>query len=229
MTALTAQTSVTVRPLVDGDDASVRALFRRTLVMGDPLPFDLPELGRYESLCLDWHLGPGRDDAAVAVSGGEVVGFALVCTDQAAYRRWVRRRAVVYGLRSALGLLRTAPRSPQARFHRSRLRDGLVISRTPAPMPAHAHINLAATHRAGWTGRLLADHVDRRCRAAGLPGWFGEMNAVSGRRAAGLERLGGQVTHRAPNHTLSWLLGRPVDRLTVARLLPGTTDVPQVP
>jgi hypothetical protein len=46
------------------------------------------------------------------------------------------------------------------------------------------------------------------------------MNALAGRRSRALERLGAMIVHRAPNHTLSWLLSQPVERLTVARWLP---------
>lgn len=220
MMEVRAPTDVRVRPLEGADEQAVRALFRATLVLGHPLPFEMADLERYEALCLDWYLGPGRDDAAVAEAGGETVGFVLVCVDQAAYQRWVRRRAARYAARTVLNLARMAPAKPVARFHRARLRDGLVMARAPAPMPAHCHINLAPSHRTGWTGRLLAAHVDERCRAAGLPGWFGEMNARAGSRARALERLGGTVVHRAPNHTLSWLSGVPVERLTVVRMLP---------
>ncbi len=105
-----------------------------------------------------------------------------------------------------------------SRFLRLRVRDGWHMWRhsVDAPFPAHAHINLAAP-RPRLGGRLLADHVDLRCRQAGLPGWFGEMNALVGHRARALERLGADIVHRAPNHTMSWLVGRPVERLTVAR------------
>ncbi len=45
------------------------------------------------------------------------------------------------------------------------------------------------------------------------------MRRSDGGRGA-LERFVGSIVHRAPNHTLSWLMGRPVERLTVARTLP---------
>lgn len=52
------------------------------------------------------------------------------------------------------------------------------------------------------------------------------MNARVGHRSRALERLGAIVIHRAPNHTLSWLLGQPVERLTVARRLPEAPGSP---
>jgi hypothetical protein len=84
----------------------------------------------------------------------------------------------------------------------------------------HAHLNLRPGLRAGWAGRWLADHVDAVCRRAGAPAWYGEINAPAGRRAAALERLGGEVVDRAPNRTLSALIGAEVERLTVLRRLP---------
>jgi hypothetical protein len=215
---------VVLRALTEQDEAELRRLFRETLVMGRPLPFSLVDNGRYESLCLDWYLGQGRRDAAVVEVEGEIVGFALVCVDQAAYRRWVRARAARYALYSVLTLIRTNPRSPVSRFHRCRLHDGWVMMRSPAhPFPAHAHTNVLTHQVARWAGLCLLAFVDERCRQAGLPGWYGEINAPVGRRASALERVLGPVVHRAPNHTLSWLMDRPVERLTVARTLPPAT------
>ena len=222
MTDTAVSLDAVVRPLRESDDLELRRLFNETLVMGHPLPFSLGDGGRYESLCLDWYLRSGRQDAAVLDSGGEVLGFALVCVDQVGYRRWVRARAARYLAFSVLTLLRTDPRTPVARFHRCRLRDGWVMLRSPAPpFPAHAHVNVLSPRLARWAGKALLDCVDERCRRAGLPGWYGEINAPVGRRVGALTRVVGTVVHRAPNHTLSWLMDRPVERLTVARPLPS--------
>lgn len=211
-----------VRSLRPGDEAAVRALFRDTVCLGGPLPFEVPDWDAYESLCLDWYLGAGRDDAGVLVAGSVVTGYTLVCTDAASFSRWQREHAASFSARIARRLVTGRLHPDASRFLRLRLKDGWDMWRhgIVAPLPAHAHINLSPQSRAADAGRRLADHVDRRCRLAGLPGWFGEMNAVAGRRARALERLGGTIVHRAPNHTLSWLLGRPVERLTVARWLP---------
>ena len=212
-----------VRPLSQPDEVELRRLFRDTMVMGHPLPFPLEDGGRYESLCLDWYLGPGRSGAAVADAEGRIVGFALVCTDPDDYRRWIRRRAARYLLYSLLVLIRTNPRAPVSRFHRCRLRDGWVMVRNPTPrFSAHAHINVLPHELSKWAGLSLLHFVDQRCRRSELPGWSGEINAVVGKRAKALERIIGPVVHRSPSHTLSWLTGRPVERLTVARALPAT-------
>jgi hypothetical protein len=211
-----------VRSLQPGDDAAVRALFRDTVCLGRPLPFEVPEWDAYEALCLDWYLGAGRDDAGVLVEDGVITGYTLVCTDAASYRRWQRDQATNFSARVARRMVAGRMPPDAYRFLRLRLKDGWDMWRNAivAPLPAHAHINVACQSRATAGGRMLADHVDRRCRIAGLPGWFGEMNTLAGRRARALERLGGTVVHRAPNHTLTWLLGQPVERLTVARWLP---------
>jgi hypothetical protein len=214
-----------VRRMTGEDEATLRWLFHQTMVMGRPLPFSLADGGRYESLCLDWYLRSGRDGAVVVDAGGELVGFALVCTDQAGYRRWVRGRAARYAVYSVLTLCRTDPRSPLARFHRCRLRDGWVMWRSaPPPYPAHAHVNVLPHRLARWAGKSLLDSVDECCRAAGVPGWYGEINALVGTRAGALERIVGPIEHRAPNHTLTWLMGRPVERLTVTRPVAAVSE-----
>lgn len=212
---MTATTTATIRPLRAGDDPAVRALFRATLALGRPAPFPLP--AGYEGLCLDWYLGPGRDAAAVLCDhDGEVRGYVLVCLDEPAHRRWALPRAVAWAVRSA----GTAARGgAEGAFVRHRAADALAARRAaPAsPHPVHAHWSVARGARTGRSGRLLAAHVDRVCADHGLAGWYGEINAPAGRRAAALEHLGGRVVHRQRNATLSWLTGREVERLTVAR------------
>ncbi len=207
---------VMVRPLVPSDEDSVRRLFRETVALGKPLPFPVAHFERYERLCLDWYLTDGQEDGAVAVCDGQICGYALVCTKPSSHRRWVRWRGALFPIRIMLPALR---RTDGGRFYRLRLRDGWRMWRNgpPDPMPAHVHLNLVASERGRETGRLLVDHIDQRCEQAGLPGWFGEMNAPAGHRARALERLGAVIVHRAPNLTLSWVLGRSVERLTVVR------------
>jgi NTE family protein len=208
----------------------VRAIFGSTLLLGRELPFSLPDLDRYESLCLDWYLGPGREDAAVVeADDGRVVGYALVCTDEQAHTRWMRRRAARFAFALLRGFALGRYRGDAARFYRCRLRDGVAMWRsgTAPPMPAHVHLNLEPGWRDGGARRLLTDHIDDRVRRAGLPGWYGEINALAGHRSRALERMGGRIAHRAPNHTLTTFLGRPVERLTLARSL--TSALPPRP
>lgn len=213
-----ARAVLTVRPLRPGDDSAVRSVFRATLALGRPVD-DLPGLDRYEALCLDWYLEHERPDARVLDDDGTVLGYLLVGTRPVEQRRWTRRAATRYVLGTVPRLLTRGYRGDAGRFHRLRLRDGWALRRAPAPMPVHVHLNLLPTARAGRGARLLAVHADAVCRRLGAPGWFGEINARRGHRASALRRLGGEVVHQAPNRTLGWLVGSPVDRLTVVRRL----------
>jgi hypothetical protein len=214
---------LTVRRLTPAVIPGVRRVFRDTVALGRPLPFPVPGFAAYERLCLDWFLGPGWEDAAVLDDDAVVRGYVLVCTDLPAYRRWAARTAAAFALATTARLAGGRLSPEAARFYRLRLLDGIQALREgPAPpMPAVVHLNLDPGLRGGMEGLRLARHADRRCAAAGLPGWYGEINAPVGSRAAGLRRGGFQVVHRAPNHTLSWLAGRPVERLTVVRRLGG--------
>jgi hypothetical protein len=215
-----------VRPLRAEDQPQVRRLFRSTLVLGTGPAFAIPGLRRYEALCLDWYLGPGAADAAVLEDDdATVVGYALVCTNLAAYRAWTRKQAIRFTAGLLPCLVLPSYRGPVGQFYRLRLRDGWQLARATVPesAPAHAHINLSPSHRAAWGGRLLSAHVDARVGAAGYSGWFGEINAVVGQRTRALERLGGELVGRVPNHTLSSLMNQPVERLTVRRMIPHSS------
>lgn len=91
-------------------------------------------------------------------------------------------------------------------------------------MPAHAHLNLAPESRAGATGHRVVAAMDALVAAAGLPGWYGEMNGPPGRSLAALERAGAVVVHRQPSRTFSWLLAIPAERATIVRALATRTD-----
>jgi hypothetical protein len=231
---------LTLRPLSEhaGDDDAVRRIFRQTVVLGGATPFPLPDLDRYEQLCLGWYLTEGRPWAAVLVrppaatgpaaprtlhlvEAEEVVGYVLVCPATSVHQRWVRGRALRFTARTVGGLLTRRYEREARTFWWLRLRDGWRSWRhgLPAPMPMHVHLNLDPDVRATSAGRLLAGHADAVCRAEGLVGWFGEVNARAGHRARALERLGGVVVHRTPNLTFSWVRGEPVERLTVVRTL----------
>lgn len=219
-----------VRPYTRADEPDVRRIFRHTLSLGRPLPFALPGMDAYERLCLDWFLGQGADDIGVLDGGadagddnggGGVCGYVLVCTDLGPYYRWAARASLGWAAGAAMRLAAGRLRGDGARFHRLRLRDGWLALRNapPAPMPALVHLNLDRQARAGLSGLALTRFADERCRAAGLPGWFGEINARLGDRVAALEVIGLRTIHRQPNLTLSWLAGGPVERLTVVRSL----------
>lgn len=224
-----------VRPLRPGDDDAIRRVFRSTLALGRPLPFDLPDMDAYERVSIDWFLGPGRAAAAVLEAEGEVVGYALVALDHESYHRWAVRQAVAWGARAVvqLGLRRGSARA--RRFIWLRLVDGLANTRAAPPPPGLApmHFNLARDARALDGGVRLAAHVNDVCRDHGVRGWYGEVNARAGRRAAAFEQFGGRVVARVPSRTMTWLAERPIERLTVMRLndwpLRGTAPVEGAP
>lgn len=210
---------LSVRPLVPGDDDVVRDIFWSTIQLGTHL-VDVARLDRYEQLCLGWYLGCEREHARVLEDDGRPVGYVLVGTRAAAHRRWVRRRATSFALASTAALVARRYDPTTRCFLRHRLVDGWALRRTPTPMPVHAHLNLLRPARLGPGARMLAEHVDDVCRRVGAVGWFGDVNAPVGRRAAAIERLGLEVVHRSPNRTLSVAACAPVERLTVVRWLP---------
>jgi hypothetical protein len=214
--------SLRTRPLRPDDDRDIRRVFRATLAMGHPAPLG-PGVDRalrpYERLCLDWYLDGGRDVACVLTSGGDVVGYALVCLHPAAFARWQRRAGARFAAYVMPRLLARRYPAPIDRFYRLRLRDGWAMWRHHNDRldgVPHAHLNACDT-MGGLPGRLLADHVDATVAAAGFPAWYGEINARSGRRVAALGRWGAQIVDRQPNLTLTWLAGAPVERLTILR------------
>lgn len=210
------------RGLRPGDDRAVEAIFAATVALGNPLPFPCPDFDAYAELCLSWYLGPGRDDAVVLVEHEEVVGYALVCRDGDGHRRWSRRAGATWTLATTRAVLVGRYPEEAERFYRLRLKDGWhALLGPPPPCPAHLHVNVVAGHRGAAAGRLLVEAAEERLRAARVAQWYGEINAPVGRRGAALQRRGGRVVLRQPNHTLSWLAGRPVERLRVTRAVPA--------
>jgi hypothetical protein len=199
----------------------VRRIFRATLAMGRPLPFDHPVLGSYEALCLDWYLGPGAGSAVVAADpDGTVRGYLLGCLEQRGYERWARRAALRWLAATAALAATGRLRGPAVTFVRLRIADGLAGLRQPAPPhDAHAHCNLDADVRDLGTGHRLAGAMDRMVEQAGLPGWSGELNVPAGGSLEALLRQGAVEHGRMRNRTFSWLLGQPVDRVTLERTL----------
>jgi hypothetical protein len=216
---------IQLRALRAEDRVPVGRIFAATQLLGEPLPFQLDGAERYASFALDWYFADGIGDGAVAVDGsGAVVGYCLVCCAPARHQRWLTRRTahLAAGVIADIARGRVGPQS--RRYYRLRLRDAaqLGVSRraTVTAGAAHAHLNVLPGMRDGSVARGLRDHVDERCRRAGIGSWYGEVNAPLGRRAAGLERVVGSVIGRQPNHTFSALLGEPIVRLTMVRRVP---------
>jgi hypothetical protein len=202
-----------VRTLVGAqDDEAVRRIFRATLALGRPLDVVPLCMRAYERLCLGWYLEGGRPSARVLVDGTDVIGYALVCTDERNYEHWLRRRALAVGFRAV-------PAAVISGFWRHRLRDAVVLHALPKPAVVHAHLNLVREARSGSGALALCQEIDEICRESGHDAWYGEVNARLGRRASALERVVGEVVFRSPNHTLTWMTGSPIERLTVVRRL----------
>jgi hypothetical protein len=216
-----------LRPLTAADAPEVAAIFRETIALGKPLPGEVPDFAAYEDFSLGWYLGPGTPDCAVVETEDRLDGYVLVCTDPDGFERHRRRAARRFlsrvGPRLALG--RYPPFA--ARFYRLRLRDGWELwrrARRTAP-GAHAHFNVRPGARSGLLVRDFVAHVDRVCAAAGWETWTGEMNSRGGLRSRVLERYGNAIVGRSRNHTLSWLAGEEVERLTVVRPIGDITRV----
>ena len=223
-----------LRGFREDDARAVRRVWRESIVLGSPLPFEALDLHAYEHLSLAWYLDPdnrasGAADVVVVEEDGELRGYALACLDQRAHERWVHRAAV----RWTLGAVAASPRlSPDGRqFVRLRVRDGLHALRhqPPAPFPAHMHLNLDPALRGAHIGHHLVGWMDALVRDAGLDGYFGEVNMPRGRSVRAIEAAGATVTARVPNQTFSWLLRTPVDRCIVARPLADRTDTVPLP
>ncbi|MEQ8438370.1 MAG: hypothetical protein RIB65_12830 [Ilumatobacter fluminis] len=222
--AAAAAVRVSIRPFRADDDASVRALFWATLAGGSAAPFDRSHevMRAYEHLCLDWYLTTGARWASVVVDDDDhAVGYALVCCDERS-----ARRAVVTGsarfVAAACGAVVRGRLDPAMRtFVRLRFRDAAALARSGRhDVPsAHAHLNLTGAARNTSAVLAVRARIDEVVLDAGHGGWSGEINTRHGRRAGALGRSGFEVVGREPNHTLGWLAGEPVDRLTVVRRL----------
>ena len=214
-----------LRPLEPRDRADVSKIFWDTMALGQPLPFELAAGSAYEELAQAFFVGPAcAHHGRVLVDGDDrVAGYVLVTDDLDALESFQRRAAVKY----AAGVARAAASGrldrQSAAFHRLRFLDGWYSLReAPSPpQPVVGHFNIERGRRAFPAGRLLTDHIDQVAREAGAEGWFGEMNAFTGKRTPALSRVGWSLVHRMPNLTLSWLRGRPVERFTAVRI-PGT-------
>ncbi len=210
-----------------GDEAFVRDLFRATIALGRPLPFEAPALElAYGSLCLDWFLDRSRP-ARVGIlrgSGGMPCGYALVCLDPDGLAQWQRAAALRFAA-ALVPLFATARlRVPASRFVALRALDAVALARRPPEevrgLPC-VHLNSQTSEAAGFPGRVLADWVDDVVRSVGFDRWWGEINARRGRRAGAItRRWGAEILACVPNRTLSVLCGEPVDRLTVGRVVP---------
>ncbi|MCC5947459.1 MAG: hypothetical protein JJT89_03295 [Nitriliruptoraceae bacterium] len=196
-----------LRPARPTDHLAIRALFRTTILAGDPLPGSVLGardcLARYERLCLDAYLSDGL--VIVVEDDDAIVGYLLGCLDEQAHRRHQTRQALGWVVHAGLGVATGRIRGDARRFVRLRIHDGWVAWRRGPrpPFPAHAHINLARSARARRVGFDLVAAMDAAVAAAGLPGWYGEVTVPAGRSLAAAARAGASVVHRQPNRTFT--------------------------
>lgn len=224
MSATVDAPTVSIRPFRPGDEAAVRALFWATIAGGAGTPFDPSHavMLAYERLCLDWYLTTGARWASVIVDADDrPAGYALVCCDERSARRAVVAGSARFVAATVGSALRGRLEASMRTFVRLRIRDAAALARTgrhEVP-PVHAHLNLTGAARNSSAVLAVRSRIDGVVRDAGHDAWAGEINTRRGRRAGALGRSGFDVVGREPNHTLSWLTGEPVDRLTVVRRL----------
>ena len=214
-----------------GYEHAVRKMFWETITIGHPLKFDLNCARQYENLGLSWYLNAGSQDCAVALVDNEAVGYCLVCTDAESFERSQKKLLARLSICGLFVLLTGRINSESRRFYWYRLRDSVSIMRTRKQLPTdvhmHAHLNIHYSRHDGSISRRLRDHADAVCKAHGASAYFGEMNAVGGKRIVSLRRVAGEVVSDSTNHTFSWLTGQDIHRLTLIRFLEEPVTQPE--
>ena len=208
---------------IAGWEKQIRQLFWETVTIGHPLSFELSCAKQYEDLGLNWYLVHGAKDSTVALVDGKVIGYCLVCCDSTSFHKSQRRHFAILVWSVLLALVTGRSNKESRRFYWLRLQDSLTISRTRKVLPKnvhmHVHLNVGHGFQDGSVSRRMRDHADQVCLSHGATAYFGEINAVGGRRILGLHRVGGQIVNDSANKTFSWLTGQDVHRLTLIRHL----------
>ncbi len=212
-----------------GSENSIRALFWETLSIGNPLPFSLSCARRYEELGLGWYLSHGIDDAAVVERDGIVIGYGLFCADAHSFKKHQNRQMLLLAIEVLFAFFTFRTNVESRRFYWFRICDSLTIFRSRNTLPndvhAHAHLNVNRANHDAFAARMLRGHLDAMCRRHGLNAYFGEMNAVGGKRVLSLRRVGGDVVNESRNFTFSWLAGAQVRRLTLLRTVDNQREL----
>ena len=212
-----------------GSESYIRTLFWETVSIGNPLPFTLSCARRYEELGLGWYLTHGINDAAVVERDGNVIGYGLFCADAQSFRKHQNQQILLLAIEVLFAFFTFRINVESRRFYWYRIRDSLTIFRSrntlPADVHAHAHLNVNRANHDAFAARMLRDHSDAVSRRHGLNAYFGEMNAVGGKRLLSLRRVGGDVVNESRNFTFSWLAGAQVRRLTLVRTVDSQREV----
>lgn len=203
-----------LRGLEPRDTAGIKRVLTQTMLLGQPLPFEVMDFDALLEYFLGYYLDEEPESGRVVVDqADEVIGYLLGCTQPAAESRWRRAAALRLAARWAR---RWRHYDPMTRwFYGLRLRDAREVLLDPGPsLPAFCHWHLTPAARGRW-GRTFMRWFRDRVAAAGLESYGGE-HAMPERQSPELFlRLGAQITHRVRHHTLSALTGQPVWRITI--------------
>ncbi len=212
-----------------GYESRIRALFWETVSIGKPLPFTLSCASRYEELGLGWYLSHGIDDAVVVERDGNVIGYGLFCADAKSFKKYQNRKLILLALGVLFALITFRTNVESRRFYWFRICDSFAIFRSRNTLPndvhAHAHLNVNSANHDAFAARMLRGHSDAMCLRHGLNAYFGEMNAIGGKRLLSLRRVGGDVVNESRNFTFSWLAGTQVRRLTLVRTVDSQREM----
>jgi hypothetical protein len=160
---------------------------------------------------------------------GNVIGYGLFCADAQSFRKHQNWQILLLAIEVLFAFFTFRTNVESRRFYWYRIRDSLTIFHSrntlPADVHAHAHLNVNRANHDAFAARMLRDHSDAMCRRHGLNAYFGEMNAVGGKRLLSLRRVGGDVVNESRNFTFSWLAGAQVRRLTLVRTVDSQREM----
>ncbi len=207
--------SYQARPIQSADRPAIHQVLRDTLMLGQPLPFPVMDLDLMLGYFTDFYL-EHEPEAGLAIvdDSGRLAGYMIGTTQPQQQRRWQQRAAARLLWRWATHWRQYDPFTRW--FYRLRLLDAreTIVNPDP-PVPAHVHWHLLPEVRGHW-GRKLMLHFRDYVGSRGVPEFGGDYPLLESRKDATLwNRLGADVIHQAPHHTLTALLGEPVTRITL--------------
>lgn len=204
-----------IRAYRPDDRPAVEEIQRVTVMRGERLPFPVEGLDDLLRLFLDWPLDEEPEWALVAanVLDDQPVGYFCGVTRLAEEERWRRDRALALAVRWAREWHRY---DACTRFYyRLRLADVWASLRTPGPsLDIEVHWNELPGWRGALGSALIGGFADLAL-SRGRTTFSGSLNLEHGRALEGFPRVGIRLLCRRPHITLSTLLGRPIDHVTL--------------